>query len=260
MLSLKTLRPRASLMSLLAMLGAFVAVGMISGDVAAEDTVWSSLDVSDVTGEGALVLVDGHDLCLAGIWFPTAGKDEDISSAWQGIVADGTFAYRIEQPSVHDRYGCAAATVEQRDGRSLQEVLVSAGLAVVDPITTPEDEHMIDWMLTLENRARAAGLGVWADRNATPRTVDELAGRIGTRQLVEGRVRRTSSNKRFVYLNFGEDWRTDFTARLDRAMLDTMPMDAADFEGKTLRVRGVLEEARGPLMTISHQKQIEFLP
>ncbi|MGI9503017.1 MAG: thermonuclease family protein, partial [Geminicoccaceae bacterium] len=238
---MNTHRLSASLIFLLVTLGAFGAVGITSADAVAEDAARAPLDVSDVTENGALVLADGQKICLAGIWFPEIGDGEDIPSAWLGIIADGALTYISEPPALRDRYGCPVATVERRGGRSLQEALVSAGWAVVDPMTMSGDELAIDWMLTLEARARAAGLGIWKDRSASPRTVEDLAGWIGTRQLVEGRVRRTYSNKRYVYLNFGADWRTDFTARLDRSMLEARSMDAADFEGKALRVRGVLE-------------------
>ena len=91
-------------------------------------------------------------------------------------------------------------------------------------------------------------------------STDDLSHRIGERQLIEGRVRRVSDNDRYVYLNFGSDWRTDFTIRLDRKMIDTAGFDISRLAGTRLRARGVLQESRGPLMDIMHLQQIELLP
>ncbi len=93
-----------------------------------------------------------------------------------------------------------------------------------------------------------------------PKPADDLSAWVGTRQLVEGRVRRVSETDRYVYLNFGIDWRTDFTTRLDRKMIKSAGFDVTALRGKKLRVRGVLVESRGPLIDIAHLKQIEFLP
>jgi hypothetical protein len=152
------------------------------------------------------------------------------------------------------------AAVDSADGVPLQHTLLAAGWAAVDPLSALDSGDSIDRMLALEDHARQAGLGIWQDLDVLPDKAADLAARIGTRQIVEGRVRRVSSNKRYVYLNFGVDWRTDFTVRLDQTMIESAAFDAADVDGRRLRVRGVLEEARGPLMTISHLKQIEFLP
>jgi len=237
------------------------AAGSIS---AADDVLQAPLTIEDVTEQGALMLADGDQLCLAGIWVPTVGKRQDFTetwrSAWRSVVDEGNFFYQAEPPAKRNRYGCALTSVESADGKSLQHELLAAGWAAVDPFSASKETHAIDAMLALEMKAREAGHGIWMSPDAGPKKVDDLADWIGTRQLVEGQVRRVHVNKRYVYLNFGADWRTDFTARLNRAMIEEVPLDASDFEGRALRLRGVLEESRGPLMNISHLKQIEFLP
>jgi hypothetical protein len=158
-----------------------------------------------------------------------------------------------------DRYGCRLAEVTAADGASLQRVLLERGLALVRPSARASDDKIDRW-LALEAKARAAKTGLWRDRAALfakASTADQLIGRIG---LVEGRVVRSSDNKRYVYLNFGRDWKTDFTVRLRQKLLKQADIEPTSFDGKNLRVRGFVQESRGPLIDISHLKQIEVMP
>lgn len=244
-----------------AILSAFVVIGFFQ-PAHAETPI--AVELEKVDERGVLTSADGGEFCLAGIWVPTVSKDSghavDWRSAWRDIVAGGGFVHRNVGPPKWDRYGCALAHVESATGVSLQHALLAAGWAAVDPLSAPDDADVVDAMLALEERARRTRLGIWQEENARPKKADELSDWMGTRQLVEGRSRRVSENKRYVYVNFGADWRTDFTIRLRRKMMDSAGFDAAGLEGRRLRVRGVVQDSRGPLIDVSHLKQIEFLP
>lgn len=231
---------------------------------AAEEILPVALDIEAVTEGGAFLLADGTELCLKGIWGPAGGEGEGRldgwRSAWRGVVDGGSFSYHVQQPFSRSRYGCVRATIENADGVLLEHALLTAGWATVDPVTVSDENHDFDLMLALEAEARKAGRGMWKESEASPKEADDLSAWIGTRQLVEGRVRRIYSNDRYAYLNFGADWRTDFTVRLGRKMIDSIQFDLASLDGKRLRIRGVLEESRGPLIHISNIKQIEYLP
>lgn len=247
----------------------WLAVAGGVGKASADDAHRShAAQVGHVDERGALVLADGGELCLTGIRVPTddEGYDRPASwrSAWLAIVEGQTFFHQIEHPLEHDRYGCPFAHVETANRVPLQHLLLEAGWAVTDPSSVSEERGVgtgaVDTMLRLEDQARKAGRGIWRGSRAGPRTADDLSRWIGTRQLVEGRVRRMSDNDRYIYLNFGADWRTDFTVRLNRKMIDAARIDPAKFDGRKLRIRGFLQDSRGPLIDIAHPKQIEFLP
>ncbi|MGI9417529.1 MAG: thermonuclease family protein [Geminicoccaceae bacterium] len=235
----------------------------MSSSFAVDGALAVAVGVEAIGDDGELKLDGGSTLCLSGIWVPeeteSRGTSERWRSVWRKLIRDGGYRHVADPNARRDRYGCSIADVENDDGLSLAGTLVEAGWALVDPTTAPDDAA-IDAMLALEDRARRARRGIWRDRSGWPRVADDLADRIGTRQIVEGRVRRTSENDRYLYLNFGADWRTDFTTRLDRRMMETGGFEAADYDGKKLRVRGVVVESRGPLIDIFHLKQIEFLP
>jgi hypothetical protein len=221
-----------------------------------ERALLHGLAVQEVRASGALVLRDGRALCLAGIVAP---EGTDWWAGWLAVIDGNRFFHRHDAAAKRDRYGCVLAEVETADGLTLQEAFLTAGWAVVDPQSVVDDEVALDAWLDAEDEARRRGRGLWQVPKNRAKAADDLEGWIGTRQLVEGRVRRVSVNDRYVYLNFGADWRTDFTARLERKMTDRLGVDVDELRGKALRVRGVLEESRGPLIHISHIKQIEYL-
>jgi hypothetical protein len=117
-------------------------------------------------------------------------------------------------------------------------------------------------MLALERAARAERRGIW--RHPLYRILDpEQAGRfIDTFQIVEGRVRQVAIVKGTAYLNFGEDWRSDFTVRTASATWGPprlVKQELAALEGAQVRVRGWLKSYNGPLIDATHREQIEIL-
>ena len=218
--------------------------------------------IAAVTVHGDLVLADDRRLCLAGLRIvspiDTDGAGAEVRRVIEGLIGGRPVRFASDSSAPHDRYGCLRAMVWTSDGRSLQHALLERGLAMVRIL--PETVWAVEAMLAVEDQARRARRGLWSRRGAGPKAADDLDGLIGTVQIVEGRVRRVSDNDRYAYLNFGVDWRTDFTVRLDRRLVESGDLDVTGLEGKTLRVRGFVQEARGPLIDISHPAQIEILP
>jgi micrococcal nuclease len=75
-------------------------------------------------------------------------------------------------------------------------------------------------------------------------------------------VLRVAPTERYIYLNFGTDWRTDFTVRVRHAALAGAlgGIDLEGLAGRTVEVRGVVLEAGGPLIELSHPEQLQVLP
>ena len=73
-------------------------------------------------------------------------------------------------------------------------------------------------MLALERDARQAQRGIWALPYYAIRNpyVETLNDQLGTFQLIEGRFVDAADFKGKVYLNFGSDWRTDFTISISK--------------------------------------------
>jgi hypothetical protein len=117
-------------------------------------------------------------------------------------------------------------------------------------------------MLALEQDARAARRGLWAEPAFMAQDATGLEDSAGRFRIVRGRVQRVAPTERYVYLNFGADWRADFTVRAQRAELSRAlaGLDLAGLAGRTIEVRGVVLEAAGPLIELSHTEQIRVLP
>jgi hypothetical protein len=79
---------------------------------------------------------------------------------------------------------------------------------------------------------------------------------------VEGRVVAVGQGGGNTYLNFAEDWRSDFTILLDRQaqrLFAEAGVDPAVYEGRRVRVRGWLKSRNGPMIEATHPEQIEIL-
>ncbi|MSO74388.1 MAG: hypothetical protein EXQ99_04435 [Alphaproteobacteria bacterium] len=66
-----------------------------------------------------------------------------------------------------------------------------------------------------------------------------------------------------VYLNFGADYRSDFTisvAARDRRVFDAAGIDLSTYEGHIIRVRGWVDSLNGALIEATHPEQIELVP
>ncbi len=165
-----------------------------------------------------------------------------------------------------DRYGRLVAQVfVERDGQSawLQEVLLEAGLARV--LTYTEDRTYAEPLLLAEAQARQAGTGIWSDPAHDVLTADPnvLAQHVGEIRLVSGRVHgvtRLGSGR--TYINFGPDWRSDFTIMIseeDIGLFDAEAWDASGLERRRVRVRGRIVETNGPMIRLDHPERLEVL-
>ena len=80
--------------------------------------------------------------------------------------------------------------------------------------------------------------------------------------MIEGRILDAAQVKGTVYLNFGADWRQDFTVSIDYKSLKRfgeMTPHPRDWSGRAIRVRGWLSKRNGPMIKASHPEQIELL-
>ncbi len=150
----------------------------------------------------------------------------------------------------------------RRTGASetLQESLVAAGAVRVAPQS--ENHAIIERLLSLEEKARASRRGLWSVSDYRVFDAVNATGAIDGYNLIEGVVLRAVKTRSRFYLNFGEDYRMDFTAtaanRLYKRWLKA-GNDLAELEGWRVRVRGFIEEINGPSLDLNHPLQIERL-
>jgi micrococcal nuclease len=226
----------------------------------------------DVVDGDTLTLEDGVQVRLAGIQAPKLplGRDHvekwplaDDSRALLSRLALGRRLTLHHGGAAIDRYGRRLAHLTDGDGVWLQGALLAAGMARV--YSFADNRALVAQMLAIEARARASRRGIWrlawyAVRDAADQ--DGLGKMSGSLQLVAGRVRAAEEVRGWRYLNFGDDWRRDFTiaiAAADWPAFTDAGIALADFAGWQVRVRGWMKRRNGPTIRATHPEQIEWL-
>lgn len=224
--------------------------------------------VSVVDGD-TLVLDDGRQVRLVGIQAPKLPLGRRNFKTWP--LADASKA-ALERLSLGkrlklsyggariDRYDRALAHLHDAAGVWIQGAMLSAGMARV--YSFADNRAVVAEMLTRERAARRSGLGIWSHRFYAIRTPQSVRRDIGSFQVVEGRVAKVAVLRKATYLNFGENWRDDFTITLTggaRRLFLKAGLDPVTLEGKTVRVRGWVKSYNGPMINASHPEQIEVL-
>lgn len=160
-----------------------------------------------------------------------------------------------------DRFGNLIGDLDM-GGSTLSALLVREGFAIA--YSWPDTRDTAARLLPLEAEAREAGTGLWGAevfviRSPEPNT---LALYLETVQIIEGRVISIGDTRDRLYLNFGFDYRTDFTVSIeqrDTARFEESGLDLRALEGRIIRVRGWLQAINGPSISIDHPERIEVL-
>lgn len=159
-----------------------------------------------------------------------------------------------------DRYNRFLAHLFLPDGTWIQQRLLAAGYARV--YSFPDNRALVPEMLRSETRARHAGNGIWTLPYYVVLDPDASAEHLERFALVEGRVREAAQIRGRTYLNFGADWKTDFTiavAPKHWKRFQAAGISHEDYQGRKIRVRGWLKSRNGPMIDVTHPEQIEVL-
>ncbi len=158
------------------------------------------------------------------------------------------------------RWGVRRVIAHNADGQSLQAVLVASGAARVRPQSA--DQTHIQNLLAVESVARKEQRGLWGLPDYRVHNANSAEGAIGNYNLIEGVVTSAEKHGGRFYLNFGDDYRTDFTAGAAAALNSKWLKAGTDLSamaGARLRVRGYVEAINGPSIDLKHHLQIEQL-
>ena len=241
--------------------------------------------VKDVVDGDTLVLDDDRQVRLVGIQAPKLPLGRKGFVAWP--LADKARAELVRLSTgkrvtlyrggaAQDRHGRVLAQLVVSDGPDgrpvwLQAAMLRAGLARVYSFS--DNRVCVDKLLAMEAVARESRAGIWADSfyairdAANPQALRDL---VDTFQLVEGKVTKAAIVRGRLYLNFGEDYRTDFTVTVPPRQVKLFSKgEWADLladrggeipvVGMRLRVRGWIDSYNGPEIVVTHPEQVELL-
>lgn len=240
-----------------------------------------ALPIKKVIDAETVQLVDGRELYLGVL---TASLADEAAIAFLEKHTTGrtlTIFQPASKTAATDRYGrlLGQAVVNTANTNTapewLQAVIIENGLARVSPALAPSPCNKT--LLAIEERARNEKRGYWGGTGfqildaSNPSNIAQSEGRFA---IVSGTVRRSSQSKGRTYLNFGREWKNDFTVliprRIQPAKTSQKPnLDPPDNQSKLLvripikaqriRVRGWVEMRGGPMIQIDDPDQIEIL-
>ena len=231
--------------------------------------------VAEVVDGDTVVLDGGPSVRLVGLQAPKLALGRPGVEDWpmSGEARDALDALVFDREvTLHyggarrDRHGRALAhLVRAGDGLWVQRAMIEAGMARVYGFA--DNRALLPELLAAERAARAAGLGIWRHPRYRIRGAAGLDDAIGGFHIVEGAVHDAAIVRGRVFLNFGADWRTDFTvtiARSDRRTFESVFAaagvgDLTALTGRRVRARGWLRERNGPQIVATHPEQIELL-
>lgn len=125
----------------------------------------------------------------------------------------------------------------------------------------PEDGSAIpsSWWAT-EAEARLAKRGLWAQDCCSLLDASGDVGLIKTDawRVVSGVPLSVTRNKSGVFVNFGPDWKTDFTLKLSGK--EAKALVPENWVGERITVRGWVQWMFGPMIEVTTAQQVQVTP
>lgn len=228
-----------------------------------------------IDGDG-FILKSGLSVKLASIEAPQSALRNQSRAAWPfakeaGAALSGLIGGRDVQlfygGETRDRYNRAIAqiytlTPNGQPDLWVQEEMVRLGLARV--YTWANENVDSGQLYAAERQARAAGRGIWNDEFYAVRSPEPnaLAQYVDSAQIVEGIIISAADVRGRIYLNFGADYKTDFTITIAKKNVKKFTkanIDLLGLEGGRVRVRGWIELINGPSIWADHPARLEVL-
>ena len=156
-----------------------------------------------------------------------------------------------------DRYGRALAHLFLDDGTWVQGEMLKRGMARV--YSFADNRSVVSELLDLEKEARNNQTGIWNLGFYKIKTEQESGKFTNSFQLISGKILEVATVRSNTYLNFGDDYKTDFTIVVPnrvKKMFEKMDINLSDLEGRNIIVRGWLKYYNGPSIELTHPEQL----
>jgi hypothetical protein len=220
-----------------------------------------------VEKNGSVIFADGRAAHLEGIRLPGGVIDRapqqfsDRALLVLASLARSSPLTLTAIPPKEDRYDRVRGQMFGAGGAWVQLALLKRGLARVS--IAPDRTECASELFAAEAQARAAHAGLWSAPAYAIRTPESVSPDIGTFQIVEGKVLNAGLKSGRAYLNFGGDWRGDFTVTVepqDMVNFRNAGVDPRSYVGQTIRVRGIVQSLNGPEIEVANPQSVEVVP
>lgn len=137
--------------------------------------------------------------------------------------------------------------------------LIEEGYAVL--YTYPPNVKYTDLFINLQSQARDNKKGLWGSYSLIEASEAHLY--INQIRRVRGKVLSTYESDKCVYLNFGRDYKSDFTVVIFKNSLSAFQNKNINpvnfYRGKTIEVSGRIKEYNGPEIIVNSPYEIEVV-
>lgn len=209
---------------------------------------------------GELILSSGRRAVLSDLRWSDEPMIEAQARSWLESFRGAPLLLRERGPE--DRWGRRRidALVGEAEPVDLAGGLIAAGLAYAD--AGEADSLCRSALRGLEEAPRAARRGVWAEGTIAATDVARLARRSGRFAVVEGRILAIGERPARTYLDFvrrGEQGLTVTVQKRTWRSLAEHGLSAATLRGRLVRIRGMVETGRGPVIDLVGAEDIEVV-
>ncbi len=207
---------------------------------------WGS--VSKIIDGDTVHLLDGRKIRLIGINTPEIGRRGESSQPYGKKAYDALVKILKNHKKIgltydkdrKDRYKRVLAYVNLSDGQSIEQIILSQGLA--HSIVVPPNDSRIQCFRNIEKTARQAGHGLWGLPENQWIQADKLSSRARGLRYLSGRVIAYSESKKSIYLKLNAKLSIRI-AKKDAQYFRNVNLKKLD--GQSLMVRGWVSTYKG---------------
>jgi len=229
--------------------------------------------VVEIVDGDTVILADRREIRLVGTQAPKLPLGRKNFKKWPlADKAKSALSDLTINKKVHLGYGGQS---KDRHGRILAHLFLDNGgkpglwvqgemleIGLARTYTFYDNRSLIRELYEKERLARDGNRGIWRLSYYKVRDASAVDQDVGSFQLVEGRPVRVAKSGRKVFINYGENWKQDFTVLIQpkaRQMFDELGISYQDFAGHLIRVRGWVRSWNGPMIEVTHPEQIQLL-
>ncbi len=219
-----------------------------------------------------VLMNDGKIIRLLGFDYPENPQSRDDDFSFMGKTTLETMMKKGDEfliwQTLGEKYGrknrmghTLAHLQNKKTGEWVNGAMVAGGYAFVK--TDKSNPDLAAKLYTLEDTARKDGKGIWKKNSGfavlSPDNAKDGNGRF---VIVDGMVMRAATSKNNVFLNFGNDSKSDFTVMITppvRKIMARGGIDPLSLAQKKIRVRGWVRDWNGPFMELDGVERLEVL-
>lgn len=226
-------------------------------------------DFQVITLENTLLFTDNEStISLYGLQLPDVNTNSELARKSRQRLRNFVLKRPVHLETSHfldadarfNRFGDIHGQLFSLSGVWIQKEMIETGLAFWSG-AAGYPKHLREVLVNAENEAEETLVGIWQTYEILKANKFNEKGVYADFVIAEGRIRNVHNSAKMTYLNFGEDWKTDFTAAIsskNKRKFEKQGWKLESLMHKLVRIRGPLRSYNGPFMELSFPEQLEI--